>query len=67
MPTEAARRRPWSLALRITMVVSLTMSVVFATSAWLVSRSIEGHFEELDFGELLAVTESLGEDRKSVV
>ena len=61
MPIEAARRRPWSLALRITMVVSLTMSVVFATSAWLVSRSIEGHFEELDFGELLAVTESLGE------
>ena len=61
MPVESARRRPWSLALRITMVVSLTMSVVFAGSAWLVSRSIDGHFEELDFGELLAVTESLGE------
>jgi two-component system heavy metal sensor histidine kinase CusS len=60
MPIEAARRRPWSLALRITMVVSLTMSAVFAGSAWLVSRSIEGHFQELDFGELQAVTESLG-------
>jgi len=60
MPTEFARRRPWSLALRITLVVSLTLSVVFAASAWLVSRSIEGHFEELDFGELEAVTESLG-------
>ncbi len=61
MPTEPVRRRPWSLALRITLVVSLTMSAVFAASAWLVSRSIEGHFEELDFGELQAVTDSLGQ------
>ncbi|RVT50582.1 heavy metal sensor histidine kinase [Rubrivivax albus] len=61
MPNESARLRPWSLALRITLVVSLTMSVVFAASAWLVSRSIEGHFEELDFGELQAVTDSLGQ------
>lgn len=60
MPREPAGRRPWSLALRITLVVSLTMSAVLAAGAWLVSRSIEGHFEEMDFGELRAVTESLG-------
>lgn len=60
MPSESTSRRPWSLALRITLVVSLTMSAVFAASAWLVSQSIEGHFEELDFGELQAVTDSLG-------
>ncbi|MCW5631961.1 MAG: heavy metal sensor histidine kinase [Rubrivivax sp.] len=60
MPSDPGRRRPRSLALRITLVVSVTMAVVFSASAWLVSRSIESHFEQLDFDELLAVRESLG-------
>lgn len=59
MPGEVGRSRPWSLALRITLVVSLTMAGVFTLSAWLVSRSVEAHFEEMDLGELKAVTESL--------
>lgn len=59
MPDETRSRRPWSLALRITLVVSLTIAAVFSVSAWQVSRSIEGHFEQLDFDELQAVTESL--------
>ncbi|HMQ74214.1 MAG TPA: hypothetical protein PKD25_16990, partial [Rubrivivax sp.] len=59
MPREAGHRRPWSLALRITLVVSLTIGAAFAISAWLVSRSIGAHFELLDFDELQVVTESL--------
>lgn len=59
MPTDAGGRRPWSLALRVTLVVGLSVAVVFALSAWLVSRSVERHFKEMDFGELQAMTESL--------
>lgn len=51
--------RPWSLALRITLVVSLTSALVFTVSAALVSRSIDAHFELLDLDELRVVTESL--------
>jgi two-component system heavy metal sensor histidine kinase CusS len=61
MSIERGGRRPWSLALRITLVVSLTMGAVFALSAWFVSRSIEAHFEELDFDELQAVIGSVAE------
>ncbi len=59
MRREHGPRRPWSLARRITLVVSLTIGAVFAVSAWLVSRSIDAHFELLDFDELQVVTESL--------
>jgi len=58
MPAEAGRR-PWSLALRVTVLVSLTMATVFAISASLVAHSIEEHFEELDLEELMGVAESL--------
>jgi len=58
MPAEAGRR-PWSLALRVTVLVSLTMATVFAISASLVAHSIEQHFEELDLEELMSVAESL--------
>ncbi|MDE1948401.1 MAG: heavy metal sensor histidine kinase [Burkholderiales bacterium] len=59
MTNEASGTRPWSLALRITLAVGLSVAMVFALSAWIVSRSVEQHFEDLDFGELQAVTESI--------
>lgn len=52
-------RRPWSLALRVTLVVSLAVGATFAAGAWLLSRSIEAHFEHLDAEQLQAVAESL--------
>ena len=54
-------RRPLSLALRITAVVAVAMTLVFAAFAWQISRSLEQHFAEQDFGELRAVAESVSE------
>ncbi len=53
------RRRPLSLAARITAVVGLVMSAVFAAFTWQVIASIEEHFVEQDLGELQAVVASL--------
>lgn len=59
MQGDRGKRHPWSLARRITLVVSVTIGALFAVSAWLVSRSIDDHFELLDFDELQVVAESL--------
>lgn len=59
MQGDPGQRHPWSLARRITLVLSLTIGALFASSAWLVSQSIDDHFELLDFDALRAVTESL--------
>lgn len=59
MQGDRGQRHPWSLARRITLVVSVTIGALFAVSAWLVSRSIDDHFELLDFDELQVVAESL--------
>ena len=59
MRGDRGKRHPWSLARRITLVVSVTIGALFAVSAWLVSRSIDDHFELLDFDELQVVAESL--------
>lgn len=48
-----------SLALRITLVVAVAMSLLFVAFAWQVQRSLERHFAEQDFGELQAVAASL--------
>lgn len=44
MQGDRGKRHPWSLARRITLVVSVTIGALFAVSAWLVSRSIDDHF-----------------------
>ncbi|MDH3459872.1 MAG: heavy metal sensor histidine kinase, partial [Burkholderiaceae bacterium] len=59
MPVDRPRQRPLSLALRITAVVGVALSVVFVTFTVLIARSIEQHFVEQDLGELNAVAESL--------
>ena len=59
MRTEAARRRPLSLSLRITALVGVVMTVLFVSFEIQVMRSIEVHFAEQDLGELRAVAESL--------
>lgn len=53
------RRRPASLAARITAIVALAMSAVLALFTWLVIESIEHHFVEQDLAELQAVAASL--------
>lgn len=57
MPTD--RRRPLSLALRITLFVGIAMTVLFVGFAWTFERSMRQHFVEQDLGELQAVADSL--------
>ena len=59
MATERFPRRPLSLALRITVLVAMVMTVLFAVFAVLVERSMDMHFAEQDLGEIQAVAESL--------
>jgi len=59
MATERPRRRPVSLALRITVVVGAAMTVLFVIFTALVVRSMEMHFAEQDLGEVKTVAESL--------
>lgn len=60
MSSSAVRRRgPASLALRIVVLVSLATTLVFLVFSWVVERSLERHFAELDAGELGAVAEAL--------
>lgn len=60
-PAAPAARRPLSLALRITAVVAVAMTAVFAAFAWQTSRSLEQHFAEQDFDELQAVARSVSQ------
>ena len=55
----ADRRRPLSLALRITLFVGIAMTLLFVAFAFAFERSIREHFVEQDLGELQAVAESL--------
>ena len=61
MTTEpiSGSRRPLSLALRITLLVSIVMAVLLSSYAVLVALSMERHFAEQDLGEIRAVVESL--------
>lgn len=49
---ETAMRRPASLALRLTVSIGALVTVSFLTFGWLIQRSIESHFRELDAAEL---------------
>ncbi|MCA7988867.1 Cu(+)/Ag(+) sensor histidine kinase [Burkholderia vietnamiensis] len=60
MPTRALRiRRPASLALRVTALVGIAMTLVFLTFSWLIVRALEHHFAEQDAGELRAVADAV--------
>lgn len=59
MTTDSQLRRPLSLALRITMLVGVVMTVLFSIFAVLVAKSMAMHFAEQDLGEIQAVAESL--------
>lgn len=59
MTTEHLGRRPVSLALRITALVGVAMTVLLVIFTALVERSMAAHFAEQDLGEVRAVAESL--------
>lgn len=59
MTTDRTHRKPLSLALRITGVVGVAMTVLIVIFTALVSRSMQMHFAEQDLGEVKAVAESL--------
>lgn len=59
MPAEHLRRRPLSLALRITVLVGAAMTLLFIAFTALVVKSVAMHFAEQDLGEVRAVAESL--------
>lgn len=53
--------RSLSLALRITVIMAMAMTLVFAVFAWQTHRSLAQHFAEQDFDELRAVAESVSQ------
>lgn len=59
MPAESPRRRPASLAARVTGFVGLAITLMFFVFGWLVVRSLEHHFAEQDASELAVVAESV--------
>jgi two-component system, OmpR family, heavy metal sensor histidine kinase CusS len=59
MCSEGTRRRPLSMALRITAVLGIVMTVIFVGFTARVVTSMESHFAEQDLGELQAVADSL--------
>ena len=59
MATEPRRRRPASLALRVTAFVGLATTLVFIVYGWIIIQSLEHHFAEQDAGELTVVVEAI--------
>ncbi|GGI16963.1 Cu(+)/Ag(+) sensor histidine kinase [Oxalicibacterium faecigallinarum] len=53
------KRRPISLAWRVTALVGITTTLVFLTFNWIIVRSLEHHFAEQDAGELQAVANAV--------
>lgn len=56
---RALFRRPASLALRVTTLVGIAMTVVFLVFNWISVRSLERHFAEMDQDELGVVSASV--------
>ena len=52
-------RRPASLALRVTTLVGVAMTVVFLAFNWVSDQSLKQHFAEMDGDELNVVFLSL--------
>lgn len=61
MPNEVRRARPFSLALRITLLVGVLVAALLVVFTALVARSLDMHFVEQDLSEIQAVAESLAE------
>lgn len=53
------KRRPASLALRLTVSIGAVITVVLLTFGWIVERSISEHFMQQDVDELNAVVQAL--------
>lgn len=59
MSTEPTPRRPISLALRLTVSIALTITLVFLALGWLIEGSLEHHFAMQDAEELGGVVHSI--------
>src|SRR5690606_17597947 len=53
------KRRPASLAVRLTVSIGAVITVVLLTFGWIVERSINNHFIQQDVDELNAVVQAL--------
>ncbi|OWT65588.1 Cu(+)/Ag(+) sensor histidine kinase [Candidimonas nitroreducens] len=53
------RRRPASLAIRLTVSIGAAIVIVLLTFGWIVERSINNHFVQQDVDELNAVVQAL--------
>ncbi|WP_083537279.1 Cu(+)/Ag(+) sensor histidine kinase [Steroidobacter denitrificans] len=59
MATSSPFRRPASLALRVTTLVGVAMTLVFLIFSWVSVRSLDRHFAEMDEDELGVVSASV--------
>lgn len=59
MHRESRRRRPTSLAVRVTLLVGLVTTTMFLIAAWGIERSIERHFAQMDLAQLKAGWQSV--------
>jgi len=55
----SALRRPASLALRVTTLVGIATTLMFVIFNWIIVRSLEQHFAEMDEDELRAASSSV--------
>src|SRR5690606_17959215 len=55
----AMKRRPASLALRLTVSIGAVITVVLLSFGWMIERSINNHFIQQDVDELNAVVQAL--------
>src|SRR3546814_17893345 len=53
------KRRPASLAVRLTVSIGAVITVVLLTFGWIVERSINNHFIQQDVDELNSVVQAL--------
>lgn len=59
MTSSSPFRRPASLALRVTTLVGVAMTLVFLVFSWVSVRSLDRHFAEMDEDELGVVSASV--------
>ncbi len=59
-------RRPPSLTLRLTVLFGIAAATIFLVFGWVISRSIENHFEEGDIAELRIIASTIEEGLSGV-
>lgn len=59
MMSDVVRRRPPSLALRLTLSISIAVTLVFWALGWVIQHAMEQHFTEQDVEELEVVAHSV--------